>query len=118
MVTLIPTSTINKDMDTLNQDMDTTQSMGHLTMLLDTMQVMLLVTMDFLMLFPLDMGPVMELLNLSWEADSGTGMATDTDMDILVIISSVFLPHRRMKMIECHNMIPSTFTRTEFILFI
>merc|ERR1712130_58405 len=34
MVTLIPTSTINKDMDTLNQDMDTTQSMGHLTMLL------------------------------------------------------------------------------------
>merc|ERR1712130_723184 len=105
---------INKDMDTLNQDMDTTQSMGH-----DTMQVMqLLVTMDFLMLFPLDMGPVMELLNLSWEADSGTGMATDTDMDILVIISSVFLPHRRMKMIECHNMIPSTFTRTEFILFI
>ena len=39
MVILIPTSTINKDMDTLNQDMDTTQSMEHLIMLLDTTSV-------------------------------------------------------------------------------
>merc|ERR1719438_662097 len=83
MVTLIPTSITNKDMDTLNPAMATTPCMATPppTMAWATLVVTMLewLTMELLTTYQQDMEQAMELLSHLWGVDLDMAMDTGTD---------------------------------------